>query len=173
MHADERLDGLMGPGGIQDCGKAQNCVQVCPKEIPLTTSIAAMNRDVTKLVVKDLFFKDEETEAASGPGRPDQPGEASPRRAALRMLTSTAHPATGQPEPSVGPVLEHPAEPLGPEHVVVQDQDGQREREPHSPCAPGRPPGPGGRPRAKRSASAGASARRLVRQPSGEKSAVA
>ncbi|HSP18901.1 MAG TPA: succinate dehydrogenase iron-sulfur subunit, partial [Myxococcaceae bacterium] len=66
MHADERLHGLMGPGGIQDCGKAQNCVQVCPKEIPLTTSIAAMNRDVTKLVVKDLFFKDKETEATVG-----------------------------------------------------------------------------------------------------------
>ena len=66
MHADDRLHGLMGPGGIQDCGKAQNCVQVCPKEIPLTTSIAAMNRDVTRLVVKDLFFKDEESEAAVG-----------------------------------------------------------------------------------------------------------
>ncbi|MGZ3445391.1 MAG: succinate dehydrogenase iron-sulfur subunit, partial [Myxococcaceae bacterium] len=66
MHADDRLRGLMGPGGIQDCGKAQNCVQVCPKEIPLTTSIAAMNRDVTKLVVKDLFFKDTESEAAAG-----------------------------------------------------------------------------------------------------------
>ena len=66
MHADDRLRGLLGPGGIQDCGKAQNCVQVCPKEIPLTTSIAAMNRDVTKLVVKDLFFKDEESEAAVG-----------------------------------------------------------------------------------------------------------
>jgi succinate dehydrogenase / fumarate reductase iron-sulfur subunit len=69
MHADDRLHGLMGPGGIQDCGKAQNCVQVCPKEIPLTTSIAAMNRDVTKLVVKDLFFKDKDSETvASGPG---------------------------------------------------------------------------------------------------------
>ncbi|HET6981539.1 MAG TPA: succinate dehydrogenase iron-sulfur subunit [Myxococcaceae bacterium] len=66
MHADDRLHGLMGPGGIQDCGKAQNCVQVCPKEIPLTTSIAAMNRDVTKLVVKDLFFKDKDSEAAAG-----------------------------------------------------------------------------------------------------------
>ena len=65
MHADDRLHGLMGPGGIQDCGKAQNCVQVCPKEIPLTTSIAAMNRDVTKQVIKDLFFKDKDSEAAS------------------------------------------------------------------------------------------------------------
>ncbi len=66
MHSEDRLRGLMGPGGIQDCGKAQNCVQVCPKEIPLTTSIAAMNREVTKLVVKDLFFKDKETETTAG-----------------------------------------------------------------------------------------------------------
>ncbi len=47
MHSDDRLDALMGPGGIQECGNAQNCVQVCPKGIPLTTSIAAMNRQVT------------------------------------------------------------------------------------------------------------------------------
>jgi succinate dehydrogenase / fumarate reductase iron-sulfur subunit len=66
MQETERLRGLMGPGGIQDCGKAQNCVQVCPKEIPLTTSIAALNRDVTKLVLKDLFFKDRDAESAAG-----------------------------------------------------------------------------------------------------------
>ncbi|MDQ0188240.1 succinate dehydrogenase iron-sulfur subunit [Alicyclobacillus cycloheptanicus] len=47
MHRAERLEALMGPGGIQECGNAQNCVQVCPKGIPLTTSIAAMNRQVT------------------------------------------------------------------------------------------------------------------------------
>lgn len=47
MHSDDRLDALMGPGGIHECGNAQNCVQVCPKGIPLTTSIAAMNRQVT------------------------------------------------------------------------------------------------------------------------------
>ncbi|MEL6739876.1 MAG: succinate dehydrogenase iron-sulfur subunit, partial [Planctomycetota bacterium] len=43
----ERLDALLGPGGINDCGNAQNCVKVCPKEIPLTESIAAMGRAVT------------------------------------------------------------------------------------------------------------------------------
>jgi len=69
MHAEERLHGLMGPGGIQDCGKALNCVKVCPKEIPLTTSIAAMNREVTKQALKDLFSRDEDAEeAAGGPG---------------------------------------------------------------------------------------------------------
>jgi succinate dehydrogenase / fumarate reductase iron-sulfur subunit len=44
---DERLDALMGPGGVSDCGNAQNCVKVCPKLIPLTESIAAMGRAVT------------------------------------------------------------------------------------------------------------------------------
>jgi len=67
LNAEDRLRGLMAEGGIQDCGKAQNCVQVCPKEIPLTTSIAQMNRDVTKQVLKDIFSQDKEGEAAAGP----------------------------------------------------------------------------------------------------------
>ena len=69
MNAEERVRGVMGEGGSQDCGKAQNCVQVCPKGIPLTTSIASMNRAVTKQVVKDFFFKDHEenNKKPSGP----------------------------------------------------------------------------------------------------------
>lgn len=68
LQAEERVRSLMGPGGIQDCGKAQNCVKVCPKEIPLTTSIAVMNREVTKLMIKDIFFKEEEQKSHGGPG---------------------------------------------------------------------------------------------------------
>jgi succinate dehydrogenase / fumarate reductase iron-sulfur subunit len=69
MNAAERIRGLMGEGGIQDCGKAQNCVDVCPKEIPLTTSIMAMNREVTMQVIKHLFVKDEGSEVKhAGPG---------------------------------------------------------------------------------------------------------
>lgn len=69
MNASERLHGLMEQGGIQDCGKAQNCVRVCPKEIPLTTSIAAMNRSVTKQVIKDIFSKDDAPKHhGGGPG---------------------------------------------------------------------------------------------------------
>ncbi|WP_274363859.1 succinate dehydrogenase iron-sulfur subunit [Paenibacillus thermotolerans] len=52
MNKDERLEALMGPGGIEGCGNSQNCVQSCPKGIPLTTSIAAINRDTTKLLFK-------------------------------------------------------------------------------------------------------------------------
>lgn len=51
----KRLRPLMEEGGIGDCGNAQNCVRVCPKEIPLTDSIAAIGRDVTIQAFKDLF----------------------------------------------------------------------------------------------------------------------
>jgi succinate dehydrogenase / fumarate reductase iron-sulfur subunit len=47
MNAGERIDALTAPGGVQVCGNAQNCVQVCPKEIPLTTSIARAGRAAT------------------------------------------------------------------------------------------------------------------------------
>jgi succinate dehydrogenase / fumarate reductase iron-sulfur subunit len=45
----------MGEGGITDCGNSQNCVQSCPKGIPLTTSIAAMNRATTVYAIKNFF----------------------------------------------------------------------------------------------------------------------
>jgi succinate dehydrogenase / fumarate reductase, iron-sulfur subunit len=55
--ASERLDALMGPGGVAACGNAQNCVSVCPKEIPLTTSIARAGRATTVHAVKKWFDK--------------------------------------------------------------------------------------------------------------------
>ncbi len=55
MQADERLDALMEEGGIQICGNAQNCVAVCPKEIPLTTSIARAGWATTVRMVKRWF----------------------------------------------------------------------------------------------------------------------
>jgi succinate dehydrogenase / fumarate reductase iron-sulfur subunit len=51
----ERLEALMGNGGIQECGFAQNCVEVCPKEIPLTNSISYVGGEVMKLAIRDLF----------------------------------------------------------------------------------------------------------------------
>ena len=48
MHKNERLEAVMGEGGVADCGKAQNCVEVCPKEIPLVDSIAVVARETTK-----------------------------------------------------------------------------------------------------------------------------
>ena len=50
--ANERLDAVMGPGGIADCGNSQNCVKVCPKEIPLTESIAEIGRQTTVRGIK-------------------------------------------------------------------------------------------------------------------------
>jgi len=51
-----RLDELSKPGGVSDCGNAQNCVRVCPKEIPLTESIAAEGRAVTVHNIKKFFL---------------------------------------------------------------------------------------------------------------------
>jgi succinate dehydrogenase / fumarate reductase iron-sulfur subunit len=53
----ERLVALMGDGGIQECGYAQNCVEICPKEIPLTTSISDVSGQVMKQAIGDLFRK--------------------------------------------------------------------------------------------------------------------
>lgn len=55
MNAGERLDALMEPGGVQTCGNAQNCVAVCPKEIPLTTSIARAGRQTTVRAIQKIF----------------------------------------------------------------------------------------------------------------------
>jgi succinate dehydrogenase / fumarate reductase, iron-sulfur subunit len=51
----ERLQALMGDGGIQECGFAQNCVEVCPKDIPLTKAIADIGGQVIKQAFKDFF----------------------------------------------------------------------------------------------------------------------
>jgi succinate dehydrogenase / fumarate reductase iron-sulfur subunit len=51
----ERLHAIMGEGGIADCGNAQNCVRVCPKEIPLAEAIGELGRATAVQLVKDLF----------------------------------------------------------------------------------------------------------------------
>ena len=53
--ADERLDSLMQEGGIANCGNAQNCVESCPKSIPLTESIAEIGRQVSGKFWRNLF----------------------------------------------------------------------------------------------------------------------
>ena len=55
MNADERTDALMEEGGLQVCGNAQNCVAVCPKEIPLTRSIARAGRKTTVRMLTKWF----------------------------------------------------------------------------------------------------------------------
>ncbi|MFZ3130054.1 MAG: succinate dehydrogenase iron-sulfur subunit [Desulfosporosinus sp.] len=51
MNKQERLAPLLDEGGIADCGNAQNCVRVCPKEIPLTDILAEMNRQTNKFAL--------------------------------------------------------------------------------------------------------------------------
>jgi succinate dehydrogenase / fumarate reductase iron-sulfur subunit len=55
MQKAVRVEALMEPGGIQVCGNAQNCVAVCPKSIPLTTSIAQTGRDATVHAIRRFF----------------------------------------------------------------------------------------------------------------------
>lgn len=54
MTAKERIQPLMEEGGVSDCGDAQNCVQVCPKGIPLTESIALMSRKTVAQAWRNL-----------------------------------------------------------------------------------------------------------------------
>ena len=57
MNRDERLEAISDSDGIASCGNAQNCVQVCPKEIPLTRAIAELNRDTTVYRIKKWLGK--------------------------------------------------------------------------------------------------------------------
>ncbi|MDN4527055.1 succinate dehydrogenase iron-sulfur subunit [Fictibacillus sp. NE201] len=58
MNKEERLNALMEDGGLASCGNSQNCVQSCPKGIPLTTSIASLNRSTTFQAFKNFFGSD-------------------------------------------------------------------------------------------------------------------
>lgn len=55
MNKEVRLSEIMKSGGITSCGNSQNCVEVCPKSIPITTSIAHLNRETTVQSFKDFF----------------------------------------------------------------------------------------------------------------------
>jgi len=57
INRDERLEALMGPGGVADCGNAQNCAEVCPKEIPLTHAIGDLGRQTTLKWLRDMFLR--------------------------------------------------------------------------------------------------------------------
>ena len=55
MNADERLAALMAPGGLGECGNAQNCVEVCPKDIPLTEAFGELGRQALRLGLRRLL----------------------------------------------------------------------------------------------------------------------
>jgi len=54
---EDRLHAIMDEGGLSDCGNAQNCVKVCPKDIPLTDAIGQLGRQTTMQWLRDLFVK--------------------------------------------------------------------------------------------------------------------
>jgi succinate dehydrogenase / fumarate reductase iron-sulfur subunit len=51
----DRLRVALGDEGIAGCGNAQNCVKVCPKNIPLTESLAIIGREATKQALRDFL----------------------------------------------------------------------------------------------------------------------
>jgi succinate dehydrogenase / fumarate reductase iron-sulfur subunit len=57
MHAAERLDALMDDDALAGCGKALNCAEVCPKEIPLVDSIASVQRQASKRLLFGWLLK--------------------------------------------------------------------------------------------------------------------
>ncbi len=59
LTAKERLVPMMEEGGVSDCGNAQNCVQVCPKDIPLTESISLIGRKVASQGIRTLLSTDD------------------------------------------------------------------------------------------------------------------
>ncbi len=54
---DDRMDVMAGPDGLTGCGNAQNCIRACPKDIPLTRSIAELNKQVLKNKLRRLVTR--------------------------------------------------------------------------------------------------------------------
>lgn len=52
---EDRLRALAGDGGVQECGFAQNCVQACPKQLPLAEAISDVSREVMLQKAKDFL----------------------------------------------------------------------------------------------------------------------
>jgi succinate dehydrogenase / fumarate reductase iron-sulfur subunit len=55
LQKSERMEAALSEEGIAGCGNAQNCVKVCPKNIPLTESLAVIGREATKQALKQFF----------------------------------------------------------------------------------------------------------------------
>ncbi len=48
LHAHVRLDAIMGPDGITNCGMAQNCSRMCPKGVPLVEAISLLGAETLR-----------------------------------------------------------------------------------------------------------------------------
>lgn len=51
IYKNERLKYMASKEGIANCSNAQLCIEVCPKEIPLTEAIAEINSQITKYLI--------------------------------------------------------------------------------------------------------------------------
>lgn len=58
----------MREGGIHERSYAQNSVQICPKNVPLTASISIAYGQVMRQAIGDLFEQPELTSAHKEPG---------------------------------------------------------------------------------------------------------
>ncbi|MBU6382729.1 MAG: succinate dehydrogenase iron-sulfur subunit [Verrucomicrobia bacterium] len=55
LEKSERMQAALSEEGIAGCGNAQNCVRVCPKNIPLTESLALIGREASKQAIKNFL----------------------------------------------------------------------------------------------------------------------
>lgn len=55
LEKSKRMDAALSDEGIAGCGNAQNCVRVCPKNIPLTESLSLIGRESTKRSFKKFL----------------------------------------------------------------------------------------------------------------------
>jgi succinate dehydrogenase / fumarate reductase iron-sulfur subunit len=51
-----RLELVMAPGGVADCGKAHNCVEVCPAAVPTVDAIQQVSRDASLRMILGWFL---------------------------------------------------------------------------------------------------------------------
>lgn len=52
---ENRLEILMGKGGIEDCGHFQNCQKSCPEEIPILSILGEISRKTARVALKKFL----------------------------------------------------------------------------------------------------------------------
>jgi succinate dehydrogenase / fumarate reductase iron-sulfur subunit len=55
LEKSDRIRAALDDDGIAGCGNAQNCVRVCPRNIPLTESLALIGKEASKQAIKDFL----------------------------------------------------------------------------------------------------------------------
>jgi succinate dehydrogenase / fumarate reductase iron-sulfur subunit len=55
LEKSARMQAALSEEGIAGCGNAQNCVRVCPKNIPLTESLSLIGREASKQAIRNFL----------------------------------------------------------------------------------------------------------------------